>query len=56
MLLHTVWNVVGDDVIILKAAVLGVAAWFITWGLVQQGLHQIRHEQAAIQTVGDHDS
>ncbi len=48
MSLHTVWNVAGDGLILLKAAALGGAAWFVTLGLAQQGLQQIRDEQGKV--------
>jgi RsiW-degrading membrane proteinase PrsW (M82 family) len=49
--LHTVWNITGDAVGILKAMSLGVVAWYVTLGLVQQGLRQIRDEQCLLRSV-----
>ena len=49
--LHTVWNILGDAAGILKATALGVVAWYVTLGLVQQGLRQIRDEQRLLRSV-----
>jgi protease PrsW len=47
MFLHMFWNVPWEPPFFLKEIVLGAAAWFVIWGLVQQGLHQVRDEQRA---------
>ena len=43
--LHTAWNVIGDALGIFKPILLGLIAWYVTLGLVQQGLQEIRDEQ-----------
>jgi RsiW-degrading membrane proteinase PrsW (M82 family) len=47
MVLHMFWNAPWTPPFYLKQIVLGVAAWFVIWGLVQQGLRQVRDEQRA---------
>ncbi|MDB6109820.1 MAG: Membrane protein-like protein [Pedosphaera sp.] len=51
MFLHMFWNVPWHPPFFLKELVLGSAAWFVIWGLVQQGLRQVRDEQRAVETV-----
>jgi protease PrsW len=45
--LHMFWNAPLPPNLYLKELVLGAAAWFVIWGLVQQGLRQVRDEQRA---------
>lgn len=46
MALHMIWNFHRFDLEFhLKEIALGAAAWFVIWGLVQQGLRQVRDEQ-----------
>jgi protease PrsW len=48
MILHMLWNLHRfDPPLYLKEVVLGAIAWFVIWGLVQQGLRQVRDEQRA---------
>jgi RsiW-degrading membrane proteinase PrsW (M82 family) len=47
MVLHMLWNYPWEPPFYLKESLLGAAAWFIIWGLVQQGLRQVREEQRA---------
>ena len=47
VLLHMLWNApIPQPPFHPKEFLLGVAAWFVIWGLVQQGLRQVR-EQAS---------
>jgi protease PrsW len=49
MVLHMIWNLHRfDPPFYLKEIVLGGVAWFVIWGLVQQGLRQVRDEQRAM--------
>src|SRR5439155_9713027 len=49
MLLHILWNVpCPEPPFQPKEFLLGAAAWFVIWGLVQQGLHEVRDEQRAL--------
>jgi RsiW-degrading membrane proteinase PrsW (M82 family) len=49
MLLHIFWNVpCPEPPFHPKEFLLGAAAWFVIWGLVQQGLHEVRDEQQAL--------
>jgi RsiW-degrading membrane proteinase PrsW (M82 family) len=48
MFLHMFWNTRGHPPFFLKELLLGTAAWFVIWGLVQQGLRQVRDEQRAV--------
>lgn len=45
MLLHMFWNSPLQIPFFVKEIALGAVAWFIIWGLVQQGLRQVRDEQ-----------
>jgi hypothetical protein len=47
MVLHMLWNSPFQLPFELKHIGIGVVGWFVVFGLVQQGLHQIREEQAA---------
>ena len=49
--LHMIWNFGGDPYFYVKALTLGAVAWFVIWGLVQQGLRQVLDEQRATQNV-----
>jgi RsiW-degrading membrane proteinase PrsW (M82 family) len=52
MVLHMLWNFHRLDLqFYLKEIVLGAAAWFVIWGLVQQGLRQVRDEQRLFLTA-----
>ncbi len=48
MFLHMFWNAPWQPIFYLKEILLGAAAWFVIWGLVQQGLRQVRDEQRAV--------
>ncbi len=49
MILHMLWNFHRIDLqFYLKEIALGAAAWFVIWGLVQQGLRQVRDEQTRV--------
>jgi protease PrsW len=48
MLLHMLWNSPFQLPFELNHIGIGIVGWFVVFGLVQQGLHQIRDEQAAI--------
>jgi RsiW-degrading membrane proteinase PrsW (M82 family) len=43
--LHMIWNSPLPAFMNLKYAALGVVAWFVVFGLIQQGLRQVRREQ-----------
>ncbi len=45
VLLHMAWNSPLPSPLFLKHLILGVLGWFIVFGLVQQGLWQVRDEQ-----------
>jgi ABC-type polysaccharide/polyol phosphate export permease len=45
MVLHMLWNAPFQTPFELHHLVLGIVGWFVVFGLVQQGLHQIREEQ-----------
>jgi hypothetical protein len=47
MLLHMLWNSPFQLPFELNHIGIGIVGWFVVFGLVQQGLHQIREEQAA---------
>lgn len=49
VVLHTLWNALGDEWLLLEAFLLGGVAWLVVCGLVQQGLSQIREEQIRLQ-------
>jgi RsiW-degrading membrane proteinase PrsW (M82 family) len=51
MVLHMLWNSPFHPPFYLKEFALGAAAWFVIWGLVQQGLRQVRLEQMAMATA-----
>ena len=48
MLLHMLWNSPFQLPFELNHLGIGIVGWFVVFGLVQQGLHQIREEQAAV--------
>ena len=48
MLLHMLWNSPFQLPFELNHIGIGIVGWFVVFGLVQQGLHQIREEQAAV--------
>jgi RsiW-degrading membrane proteinase PrsW (M82 family) len=48
MSLHMLWNSPFQLPFELKHILIGIVGWFVVFGLVQQGLHQIREEQAAL--------
>jgi RsiW-degrading membrane proteinase PrsW (M82 family) len=49
VLLHMLWNVpCPEPPFRPKEFLLGVSAWFVIWGLVQQGLNQVREQQGSI--------
>jgi RsiW-degrading membrane proteinase PrsW (M82 family) len=43
--LHMIWNSPFQAPFLLKQVAVGVTAWFVVFGLVQQGLRQVRTEQ-----------
>lgn len=47
MALHMLWNCPINPPFHIKEIVLGAAAWFVIWGLVQQGLREVQDEQRA---------
>jgi RsiW-degrading membrane proteinase PrsW (M82 family) len=48
IVLHMLWNTRWGDVFYAKEILLGAAAWFVIWGLVQQGLREVRDEQRGL--------
>ncbi|MDB6017503.1 MAG: Membrane protein-like protein [Pedosphaera sp.] len=52
MFLHMFWNSPWEALFYVKEIVLGLAAWFVIWGLVQQGLRQVKEEQQAVAAAG----
>jgi RsiW-degrading membrane proteinase PrsW (M82 family) len=44
IVLHMIWNA-PIDLLMLKYVGVGVVAWFVVFGLVQQGLKQVKREQ-----------
>ena len=49
VLLHLLWNVpCPEPPLWPKEFLLGAAAWFVIWGLVQQGLYEVRDEQQSL--------
>ena len=49
--LHMLWNCPLNPPFYLKELVLGAVGWFVIWGLVQQGLRQVRDEQRAAEAA-----
>lgn len=47
VVLHMLWNSPIPGTFLLKYFLLGLVAWFIIFGLVQEGLRQVRAEQVA---------
>jgi protease PrsW len=47
VVLHMLWNAPFETPFELHHIGLGMIGWFVVFGLVQQGLHQIREEQKA---------
>ncbi len=47
MALHMLWNCPFNPPFHIKEILLGAAAWFVIWGLVQQGLRQVQEVQRA---------
>jgi RsiW-degrading membrane proteinase PrsW (M82 family) len=47
MLLHMLWNSPFQLPFELNHIGIGIVGWFVVFGLVQQGLHQIRQQQEA---------
>jgi RsiW-degrading membrane proteinase PrsW (M82 family) len=45
MLLHMLWNAPFQLPFELKHIGIGIVGWFVVFGLVQQGLHQVRERQ-----------
>jgi RsiW-degrading membrane proteinase PrsW (M82 family) len=48
VVLHMLWNAPFQSPFQLHHIGLGIVGWFVVFGLVQQGLHQIREEQNAL--------
>ena len=49
ILLHILWNVpCPEPPFQPKEFLLGAAAWFVIWGLVQQGLYEVRDDQRSL--------
>ena len=51
MVLHMLWNAPFQTPFEIHHLALGSVGWFVVFGLVQQGLHQIREEQRALAPV-----
>jgi protease PrsW len=47
VVLHMFWNSPVELPLLGKYVVIGVVAWFVVFGLVQQGLRQVKAEQMA---------
>src|ERR1700730_1798523 len=47
VVLHMLWNAPFQTPFELHHIGLGIVGWFVVFGLVQQGLHQVRQEQSA---------
>ena len=45
MTLHMLWNAPFQLPLEMKPVAIGVVGWFVVFGLVQQGLHQVREQQ-----------
>ncbi len=56
MVLHMLWNAPFQTPFELHHIALGVVGWFVVFGLVQQGLYQIREEQGALARVAVPDA
>jgi protease PrsW len=52
VVLHMLWDSPIPPLLDLKFLVIGVVAWFVVLGLVQQGLWQVRNEQQAPRQEG----
>lgn len=52
VVLHMLWNSPIPPLLDLKFLLIGVVAWFVVLGLVQQGLWQVRDEQHALKPEG----
>ena len=52
VVLHMLWNSPIPSPLFVKHAILGAVGWFVVFGLVQQGLRQVR--DARIQIVSTH--
>jgi RsiW-degrading membrane proteinase PrsW (M82 family) len=48
IMLHMIWNAPLPSPFYIKHLTLGVMGWFVVFGLVQQGLLQVRDEQARV--------
>jgi RsiW-degrading membrane proteinase PrsW (M82 family) len=48
VVLHMIWNSPIPSPFHVLQLALGAAGWFVVFGLVQQGLYQVRHEQIRI--------
>jgi RsiW-degrading membrane proteinase PrsW (M82 family) len=48
MMLHMLWNAPVQLPFELVHIGIGIVGWFVVFGLVQQGLHQIREQQAEL--------
>jgi RsiW-degrading membrane proteinase PrsW (M82 family) len=49
--LHMLWNSPLPNPLYIKSALVGIAAWFVVLGLVQQGLRQVKEEQVRAMTA-----
>jgi RsiW-degrading membrane proteinase PrsW (M82 family) len=52
VILHMLWNMPLPSPLFLRHLALGGIGWFVVFGFVQEGLRQIKGEQAAIQRGG----
>jgi RsiW-degrading membrane proteinase PrsW (M82 family) len=50
VVLHMLWNSPIQLPLLAKYAIIGVVAWFVVFGLVQQGLKQVKREQKVATT------
>jgi RsiW-degrading membrane proteinase PrsW (M82 family) len=46
--LHMLWNSPIPSFFVLKQVAVGLTAWFVVFGLVQQGLRQVKEEQVQV--------
>lgn len=51
MILHMLWNSPLPSPFLIRHLVLGALGWYIVFGLVQQGLRQVKGEQQVVTTV-----
>ena len=54
MLLHMLWNAPFQLPFEMKFIGIGIVGWFVVFGLVQQGLHQVREQQDEVVQAKEH--